>query len=78
MLKIDRSFVSRMSAGDVDSEIARTIVALAHNLDMEVMAEGVETAEQLAQLKVLNCEYGQGYLFSKPLEATAAGALLQE
>jgi diguanylate cyclase (GGDEF)-like protein/PAS domain S-box-containing protein len=76
-LKIDRSFVSRMSTEDGDLEIARTIVALAHSLHMEVMAEGVETAEQLAQLKVLNCEYGQGYLFSKPLEATAAGALLQ-
>jgi len=77
-LKIDRSFVSRMSTEDKDLEIARTIVALAHSLHMEVMAEGVETAEQLALLKVLNCEYGQGYLFSKPLEATAAGALLQE
>jgi EAL domain-containing protein (putative c-di-GMP-specific phosphodiesterase class I) len=77
-LKIDRSFVSRMSTEDGDLEIARTIVALAHNLHMEVMAEGVETAEQLTQLKALHCEYGQGYLFSKPMETTAAGALLRE
>jgi diguanylate cyclase (GGDEF)-like protein/PAS domain S-box-containing protein len=77
-LKIDRSFVSRMSTEDGDLEIARTIVGLAHNLHMEVMAEGVETAEQLTQLKALHCEYGQGYLFSKPMETTAAGALLRE
>ena len=76
-LKMDRSFVSRMKAADGNSEIARTIVALAHNLHMKVMAEGVETAEQLALLKALNCEYGQGYLFSRPVEATAAAALLR-
>jgi diguanylate cyclase (GGDEF)-like protein/PAS domain S-box-containing protein len=78
MLKIDRSFVSRMSAADEGLEIARTIVALAHNLHIEVMAEGVETTEQLAQLKALDCEYGQGYLFSEPVEAAAAAVLLQE
>ncbi len=75
-LKIDRSFINRMSPRNEDSEIVRTIVALAHNLHMEVLAEGVETKEQLAQLKALNCEYGQGYLFSKPMEARAAVALL--
>src|SRR3712207_7017507 len=47
-------------------EIVRTIVALARNLDMQVTAEGVETAGQLAQLRALTCEYAQGYLFSKP------------
>ncbi|MCA1849750.1 MAG: GGDEF domain-containing phosphodiesterase, partial [Acidobacteria bacterium] len=77
-LKMDRSFVSRMNAEDGDLEIARTIVTLAHNLRMKVMAEGVETAEQLAQLKALNCESGQGYLFSKPVEAMAAEAFLRE
>lgn len=66
-LKIDRSFVSHMSSDDEDLEIVRTIVSLAHNLALDVMAEGVETGEQLAQLRALGCEFGQGYLFSKPV-----------
>src|SRR5438876_11115531 len=63
-LKIDRSFVSRMTTADDNSEIVRTIATLAHNLGMEVIAEGIETEEQHQQLKALGCEYGQGYLFS--------------
>jgi EAL domain-containing protein (putative c-di-GMP-specific phosphodiesterase class I) len=76
-LKIDRSFVSRMNAQDENLEIIRTIIQLAHNLRMEVIAEGVETGEQLAQLKGLKCEYGQGYLFSEPVDAEMAGALIK-
>ena len=75
-LKIDRSFISRMGARDKDSEIVRTIVELAHNLHMEVIAEGVETEEQLSHLKALQCEYGQGYYFSKPLDAKSAERLI--
>ena len=75
-LKIDRSFVSRMGIDEESSEIVRTIVTLAQNLGMEVTAEGVETAEQLAQLRTLTCERGQGYFFSKPLDAEAAEALI--
>jgi len=77
-LKIDRSFIDRMGAGDENSEIVRTIMTLAMNLGMDVVAEGVETEEQLRQLIALKCEYGQGYLFSKAVDAKAAQALLQE
>jgi diguanylate cyclase (GGDEF)-like protein len=77
ILKVDRSFVGRMSAGDENAEIVRTIIVLARNLGMEVVAEGIETREQLEQLRELNCDYGQGYFFSKPLSGVAAGALIR-
>jgi diguanylate cyclase (GGDEF)-like protein len=64
-LKIDRSFVMRLTEND--NAIVRTISTLARNLGMEVIAEGIETAEQHRQLKMLGCEYGQGYLFSRPV-----------
>lgn len=69
ILKIDRKFVTQMAEGLKNIEIIRTIIQLAHTLDMEVTAEGIETPEQLAQLKALGCEYGQGHLFSKALSA---------
>jgi diguanylate cyclase (GGDEF)-like protein/PAS domain S-box-containing protein len=78
VLKIDRSFVKRMAADGEASEVVRAIVGLAHNLGLDVIAEGVETSEQLAQLKVLGCEYGQGFLFSKPLKSADALALIHE
>ncbi len=74
-LKIDRSFVNRMTT-DNDNAIVKTISTLAHNLGMEVIAEGVETEEQMGQLKTLGCEYGQGYLFSRPVDAEGASRLL--
>jgi EAL domain-containing protein (putative c-di-GMP-specific phosphodiesterase class I) len=77
-LKIDRSFIGRMAKGDENSEIVRTICTLANNLGMEVVAEGVETREQLELLRSLHCEYGQGYLFSKPVDAQAATVLALE
>jgi len=76
-LKIDRSFVSRMGANGEDSEIVGTIVSLAHNLKLDVIAEGVETAKQLTQLQALGCEYGQGYYFSRPANAEAASDLIE-
>jgi diguanylate cyclase (GGDEF)-like protein len=76
LLKIDRSFVSRIGEGGQNSEIVQAIVGLAHNLKIEVIAEGVETAEQLTLLRTLQCDYGQGYYFSRPLEAHAVEALL--
>jgi EAL domain-containing protein (putative c-di-GMP-specific phosphodiesterase class I) len=75
-LKIDRAFVSRIDVGGENPEIVRAIITLAHNLGMDVVAEGVESVEQLAQLKALGCEYGQGNLFSKPLPAVAAERLI--
>ncbi len=76
-LKIDRSFIGRMDAGGKDSEIVKTINTLATNLGMEVVAEGVETEEQLALLKSLRCRYGQGHLFSRALDAVSAGLFVQ-
>ncbi len=76
LLKIDRSFVSLISESAQHWEIVRAIVTLAHNLKIEVVAEGIETAEQLALLKTLRCDYGQGYYFSTPLESHAVEALL--
>ncbi len=71
-LKIDRSFVIQMIESEENLEIVHTIIKLARNLKMQVVAEGIETAEQLAQLKKMNCEYGQGYFFAKPMAAEAA------
>jgi len=66
-LKIDRSFVTQMMENEENLAIVRTIVALAENLGMDVVAEGVETEDQLKLLRKLECENGQGYLFSTPL-----------
>jgi EAL domain-containing protein (putative c-di-GMP-specific phosphodiesterase class I) len=73
-LKIDRSFVSRIGEADENGEIVRTIVTLAENMGMDVVAEGIETLGQLSELKRLNCRYGQGYLFARPLNISAATA----
>lgn len=65
-LKIDRSFISMGGDDHENAEIVRTIIMLARNMGKEVVAEGVETVEQLERLRMLNCTYGQGYLFSRP------------
>ncbi|MBV8887705.1 MAG: EAL domain-containing protein [Chroococcidiopsidaceae cyanobacterium CP_BM_RX_35] len=75
-LKIDRSFVSSPDALLGNSEIVETIATLAQKLGISVTAEGVETQEQVALLRELNCEYGQGYLFSPPLNSQDAEALI--
>ena len=77
-LKIDKSFIAGMGLERSKLEIVRAILLLAHNLKMDVVAEGVETVEQLAQLRALDCEYAQGYLFAPPLDAEAAETLLSE
>jgi Amt family ammonium transporter len=76
-LKIDRSFVTDMSAGSQHSEMVRTIVVLAHNLGMDVIAEGVEHAEQVRHLQALGADYMQGYLLSRPVDAATAEDLLK-
>ena len=76
-LKIDRSFITSLNQGDENVEIVKTILMLAGNLGMQVIAEGVETVEQLEYLQLLKCQYGQGYLFSKPLSAADADMFLQ-
>lgn len=76
-IKIDRSFVTAMHLPK-NAEIVRTILSLAANLGMEVIAEGVETKEQAIQLSALDCEYVQGYLLSKPLDAGQIEQLIEE
>ncbi len=73
-LKVDRSFVGRIGEAAENIEIVRTIISLAENMGMEVVAEGVETLSQLAQLRKLNCQYGQGYLFSRPVDAESVSS----
>src|SRR5207244_3070565 len=75
-VKIDRSFVCRIAAKDNASEVVRAIVALAHNLDMDVVAEGVESVQQLEYLRTLGCEHAQGFFFSRPVTAMEAGTLI--
>lgn len=70
--------MSRLEGSDKDDEIVRTIIALSHNMSIAAIAEGIETPEQLAQLRSLNCEYGQGYFFARPLDAIAATDLIAE
>jgi diguanylate cyclase (GGDEF)-like protein/PAS domain S-box-containing protein len=76
-LKIDRSFISGENDGD-SMEIARTIMPMAKNLRLDVVAEGVETLEQVALLKRLQCKYAQGYYFSKPLAPEDVAPILSE
>ena len=76
-LKIDRSFVSRINLPK-NAEIVKTILTLAGNLGMDVVAEGVETREQVLQLTGMNCEYVQGYLLSKPIDGRAMRELISE
>lgn len=76
-LKIDRSFVNRIGEGE-SSEIVQTIINLASNLGMEVVAEGVETVEQLDFLKGIQCDYGQGYYYSRPVDNLSATEIVEK
>lgn len=78
ILKIDRSFVSQMFLDENKRELVKVIVTLAHSLGMDAIAEGIESQEQLYQLKSLQCQYGQGFYFSKPLNAQEAERLLDK
>ncbi|WP_434222033.1 EAL domain-containing protein [Limnospira platensis CENA597] len=75
-LKVDQSFVRRMDDSQPNTEIVKTIIMLGHNLNMDLVAEGIEAEGNVQTLKNLNCEYGQGYFFSKPLPVTALEDLL--
>jgi len=77
-LKIDRAFVSDVCKDPHDTAIVRAIINLGHALDLTVIAEGVETKEQLQYLSALGCDAVQGFLFSKALSATAFEELLVE
>jgi diguanylate cyclase (GGDEF)-like protein/PAS domain S-box-containing protein len=77
ILKIDRSFVAGVARSIEDSALARGILTLAQTLGLETIAEGIETAEQLAALRELGCQLGQGYFFARPLGPAAVDALLE-
>jgi EAL domain-containing protein (putative c-di-GMP-specific phosphodiesterase class I) len=77
VLKIDRSFVTRMTEGDQPLQIVRTIIELARVLGMDVMAEGIETHEQYRLLREMGCRYGQGFLLARPMTAEAVTQLLR-
>ncbi len=77
-LKIDRSFIENADQDFEKLEILQSVVRLAWNLGLDVVAEGVETSRHHAQLKALRCELGQGYLFSRPLSSAAIEAMMAE
>jgi diguanylate cyclase (GGDEF)-like protein/PAS domain S-box-containing protein len=77
-LKIDRTFINKLDSNEDKLEIVRTITTLAQNLKLYVIAEGVETEQQLLKLRSLNCRHMQGYLFSKPLSAEEAEEFLSK
>ena len=67
VLKIDRSFINDITADPADRELITAIVAMSQSLKLKVVAEGVETEEQFSELKMIGCDYAQGFLFSKPV-----------
>ncbi|MBI5753191.1 MAG: GGDEF domain-containing protein [Hydrogenophilales bacterium] len=77
-LKVDQSFVRNLSVNEYDATIAHTVILLGHSLQLTVIAEGVETKEQLDVLRRLGCEEMQGYYFSRPVPAADLSALLKE
>ncbi|HEU0078227.1 MAG TPA: EAL domain-containing protein, partial [Longimicrobiaceae bacterium] len=76
VVKIDRSFVSRMDRDARSAQLVHAIVSLARNLRVKVVAEGVETREQLASLRGMGCDYAQGFLFAEPMTEERVGRLL--
>lgn len=77
-IKIDQSFVTGLSTRTENRDLIKAIVALAKNFNMNVVAEGIETVQQCTELKELGCDQGQGYLFSKPVTALMASAMIAE
>jgi EAL domain-containing protein (putative c-di-GMP-specific phosphodiesterase class I) len=75
-LKIDRSFIKRIGEVGENHAIIRTIMTLARDMNIEVVAEGVETEQQLTHIEALSCAYWQGFLFSKPVKSDEAQALI--
>jgi diguanylate cyclase (GGDEF)-like protein/PAS domain S-box-containing protein len=77
-LKIDRSFIQQIGEKGENTEIARTIIGLAKDLGLQAFAEGVETRSQLAELRAMGCDYGQGFLFSTPMDKEKTALLLEQ
>ncbi|MHC5008517.1 MAG: EAL domain-containing protein [Planctomycetota bacterium] len=76
MLKIDRAFMSSLSADNSYADVVHTVIALARTLQMRVTVEGVEAHEQVAQIRALDCDHAQGFYFSTPLSADSATRLI--
>ena len=76
VIKVDRSFVSGIANDQADREVVNAVVAMAHGLNLEVVAEGIETEDQLAILKTLGCDYGQGFHFGKPMSGERMSGML--
>ncbi|MDP2277290.1 MAG: EAL domain-containing protein, partial [Nitrospirota bacterium] len=76
-LKIDRLFISKLSANGENQEVVMSIISLAKSLNFDVIAEGVELDHQLVQIKNLQCQFAQGFLFSEPMESGAIDAWVQ-
>ena len=76
-LKIDQAFVKTIKRNRDYAAVVQAITTLAHNLDVRVVAEGIETSDQLAQLIALDCDFGQGYYFAKPLDHESAETFLK-
>jgi EAL domain-containing protein (putative c-di-GMP-specific phosphodiesterase class I) len=77
-LKIDRAFIRELATSRDDAEIVRAIVSLAHTLHLKVIAEGVETPDQLEFLRTLGCDQYQGYHYSAPVPSNAFVAMMRE
>jgi EAL domain-containing protein (putative c-di-GMP-specific phosphodiesterase class I) len=77
LLKIDRSFVEKIATDAHSAELVQTIVQLGRSLGLQTVAEGIESAEQLDALRRIGCEFGQGYLFAKPVTARLITAMLR-
>jgi diguanylate cyclase (GGDEF)-like protein/PAS domain S-box-containing protein len=75
-LKIDRSFIGALGVGDDESALVRSVVELARAMNMKTVAEGIERPEQLSRMMAMGCDFAQGYLLARPMDAAAAGALL--
>ena len=76
ILKIDKSFIDKMKLNYTSEKYVEAIISMAHVMDFEVVAEGVEEQEQLETLRSINCDYIQGYIWGKPLPAEEAAALV--
>jgi len=76
ILKIDKSFIDKVASGVEDSAIAQAVIKLGNSLSLTVVAEGIEAAEQATALRAMRCHRGQGFYFSKPLDASGVDELL--
>jgi EAL domain-containing protein (putative c-di-GMP-specific phosphodiesterase class I) len=77
-VKVDRSFINQFNDNNKKRELVKSIISMTHGLGMKVIAEGIESIEQAAQLRELECDVGQGYYFYKPMDSKAAENLLRE